>query len=86
MTLTYMSENGNGGPAAIADVQTWANMYSQNGLVVFSGIQTVWYPFGVDQGGGNWSISLPGTMLVGTGAAVASMGQPSNAQIEAQLP
>lgn len=86
MTLSYMSENGSGGPAAQADVNVWANMYGQNGLVVYSGHQDVWYPFGVNQGGGSWSIALPGTMLLQPGMTVAKVGVPSAAEIQAVLP
>ena len=86
MTLSYMSENAQGGPAAQSDVAAWAQSYSQNGIVAYSGYQDVWYPFGVDQGGGSFSISLPGTMLVGTGATVSKIGVPSNAEIQAALP
>jgi hypothetical protein len=45
-----------------------------------------WYPFGVDMGGGQWSIGLPGTMLLKPGLEITVMGQPSQAQIQAALP
>lgn len=86
MTLTYMSESADGGPATQADVQAWANNYGQNGLVVFSGLQDVWYPFGVDSGGGSFSISLPGTMLVGPGSKIAKVGIPTIQEIEIVIP
>lgn len=86
MTLSYMSEDVNGGPGTLADVQAWANMYGQNGLVVYSNHQDVWYPFGVDQGGGSFSIALPGTIFVGPGAKIALMGVPTPQQIELVLP
>ncbi|WP_146659320.1 TlpA family protein disulfide reductase [Enhygromyxa salina] len=86
MTLSYMSENGSGGPAAQADVVAWASQYGQDGLVVYSNHQDVWYPFGVSQGGNSWSISLPGTMLLEPGMKITKMGVPSNAEIQAALP
>ena len=86
MTLSYMSENAQGGPAALADVQVWANNYGQDGLVAYSNYQDVWYPFGVSQGGGSFSIALPGTMLIEPGATITKLGVPSNAEIVAALP
>ena len=86
MTLTYMSESADGGPATQADVIAWSDMYSQNGLVVFSGLQDVWYPFGVDQGGGSFGIALPGTMLVGPNAKIAKLGVPSTLEVELVIP
>ncbi len=86
MTLTFMSENAEGGPAAQSDVSAWASTYSHNGLVVYSGAGDVWYPFGEDQGGGSWLISLPGTMLLGPGAVVSKVGVPSISEVEAALP
>ncbi|WP_181234127.1 TlpA family protein disulfide reductase [Enhygromyxa salina] len=86
MTLTYMSESVNGGPATQADVQAWASDYGQAGLVVFSSAQDVWYPFGADVGGGSFSISLPGTMLVGTGGKIARLGIPTIQEIELVIP
>jgi hypothetical protein len=44
-----------------------------------------WYPFGVDAGGGNWNINLPGILLLDQGMAIATMGEPSPSQIEAAL-
>ena len=85
MTLTYMSENAQGGPAAQADVQAWANNFGQNGLVLYSSHQDVWYPFGVDQGGGSFSIALPGTMFVGPGAKIAKVGVPTQQEIDIVL-
>ncbi|WP_146155208.1 TlpA family protein disulfide reductase [Enhygromyxa salina] len=86
MTLSYMSENAQGGAASVADVQVWADNYGQDGLVVFSNLQDVWYPFGVDQGGGSFSISLPGTMLLEPGARITKLGVPSPTEIQAALP
>jgi hypothetical protein len=86
MTVSYVSENANGGPAALSDVQAWANNYGQDGLVVYSNLQDVWYPFGVDQGGGSFSISLPGTMLLEPGMRITKLGYPSNAEVVAALP
>jgi hypothetical protein len=86
MTLSYVSEGGSGGPATQSDVNVWASNYGQNGIVAYSGHQDVWYPFGVNQGGGSWSIALPGTMLLGTGASIVKIGVPSNAEIQAALP
>ena len=86
MTLTYMNENAQGGPAQQSDVQAWANQFGQNGIVAYSNYQAVSYPFGVNQGGGSWSIALPGTMLVGTGMSIAKVGEPTNAEIMAALP
>jgi thiol-disulfide isomerase/thioredoxin len=86
MTLTYMSESADGGPGTQADVQAWADTYGQNGLVVFSSLQDVWYPFGIDSGGGSFSIALPGTMLVGPGAKIAKIGIPTIEDIELVIP
>lgn len=86
MTLSYMSENNEGQPGGLADVQAWANNFGQNGIVAFSNYQDVWYPFGIDQGGGSFSIALPGTMLVGTKAKIALIGVPTTQQIELVIP
>ncbi|KIG17798.1 hypothetical protein DB30_02831 [Enhygromyxa salina] len=86
MTLTFMSESVNGDPATQADVQAWADTYGQDGLVVFGSQQDVWYPFAMDAGGGSFSISLPGTMLVGAGAKIAKLGIPSIQDIELVIP
>lgn len=86
MTLSYMSESGDGSPGGLADVQVWASMYQQNGLVVFSDHQDVWYPFGVDNGGGSFGIALPGTMFVGPKAKIAKLGIPTTQEIELVIP
>lgn len=86
MTLSYMSESGDGSPGGLADVQAWANMYGQDGLVTFSSHQDVWYPFGIDQGGGSFSIALPGTMFVGPQAKIAKLGVPTTQEIELVIP
>jgi len=86
MTLTYMSENVDGGPATLADVQAWSDTFSQDGLVVFSSHEDVWYPFGVDQGGGSFGISLPSTIFVGPDMKIAKMGIPTQQEIELVSP
>ena len=86
MTVTYLSENASGGPPSVGDAQGWANNFGQSGLVVFSNYQDVWYPFGVNQGGGSFSIALPGTMLLRPGMEIALIGNPSNADIQNALP
>lgn len=86
MTISYMSENSSGGPASIADVQAWANMFMQDGIVAFSSDENVWYPFGVDGGGGSFSIALPGTMFVGPKMKIAKMGVPTPQEIELVIP
>ena len=85
MTLTYLSENGQGGPAQASDAMSWANNFGQDGMVLTGGPEEVWYPFGIDQGGGSFSIALPGTIFVGPGMKVAKMGSPSNQEIEIVL-
>ncbi|WP_146156407.1 TlpA family protein disulfide reductase [Enhygromyxa salina] len=86
MTLTYVSEGADGSPATLADVQAWTNTYNHKGLVVTSGLQDVWYPFGVDTGGGSFSISLPGVILVGPNMKIAKMGEPTIQEIELVIP
>ena len=86
MTLTYMSESEEGGPATQADVQAWADTYAQKGMVVFSSLEDVWYPFGVDQGGDSYAITLPGTMLVGTNAKISKLGIPTIEELEMVIP
>ncbi|PRQ04608.1 hypothetical protein ENSA5_06130 [Enhygromyxa salina] len=86
ITLTYMSQDAEGAPPSQADVDAWAQQFSQDGIVAFSDFSNVWYPFGVDQGGGSYSISLPGTMLVAPGVEVVKVGVPSLAELEAALP
>lgn len=86
MTISYMSENSTGGPGGPNDVSAWANMYGQDGIVAFSNYEDVWYPFGVDQGGGSFSIALPGTMLLGRNVKIAKIGVPTQAEIQAVLP
>ena len=86
MTVTYMSESLDSSPGDLADVQSWATMFSQDGLVVFSNHQDVWYPFGVDQGGGSFSIALPGTIFIGPGMKIAKMGVPTTQEIQLVIP
>jgi hypothetical protein len=86
MTISYMSEDANGGEPGVAEVQAWANMFQQDGIVAFSTLQDVWYPFGVDQGGGSFSIALPGTMFVGPKMKIAKMGVPTPQEIELVIP
>lgn len=86
MTLSYMSEDATGGPAKLSDVQAWANQYGQQGIVAFSSYEDVWYPFGVDQGNGSFSIALPGTIFLGPGVKIAKMGVPTPQEIELVLP
>jgi len=81
-------EDASSQPANQADAAAWASQFGQNGVVVadpnFSSDQN-WYPFGVDAGGGNWNINLPGILLLDQGMAIATMGEPSPSQIEAAL-
>ncbi|PRQ09247.1 hypothetical protein [Enhygromyxa salina] len=86
MTLTYVSEGADGSPATLADVQAWTNNYSHKGLVVRSDLSDVWYPFGVDQGGGSFAIALPGTILIGPKMKIAKMGEPTTQEIELVIP
>lgn len=86
MTMTFMSESADGGPTSQADVQAWASTYGQNGLVVYGTQQDVWFPFGVDQGGGSFGIALPGTALVGPMATIAKIGIPTVQEIELVIP
>lgn len=86
LTLTYMSESYDSSPGTQADVQAWANMYSITGVVAYSSLQDVWYPFGIDQGGGSYMILLPGTMLLAPGGVIAKIGVPTLAEVEAVLP
>jgi hypothetical protein len=86
MTVTYVSEGADGSPATLADVQAWTNNYNHKGLVVRSDLQDVWYPFGVDGGGGSFSISLPGTIFIGPGMKIAKMGEPTIQEIELVVP
>lgn len=87
MTLTFVSENASGGPAALADVQAWTNNYGHKGLVVTSdNLEEAWYPFGVDQGDGSFGISLPGTIFIGPKMKIAKMGEPTLQEIELVIP
>jgi hypothetical protein len=79
---------GNYGAATQADAAAWAQQFSQTGVVVAHGnfnTSQDWYPFGIDAGGGNWNINLPGIILLDEGMEIATMSQPSQAQIEAAL-
>lgn len=87
MTITMVYENSAGQPSSQADAEAWASMYGHNGIVAYtSGTDDFWYPYGVDLGGGNFNIDLPGIMLVGTMNSIAKIGLPSTAEIEAALP
>lgn len=85
MTVTYLDENGAGAKATSADALAWADQFGQDGMVLTSTYEDVWYPFGVDQGGGSFAIALPGTIFVGPGMKIAKMGVPSNQEIEIVL-
>jgi hypothetical protein len=86
MTLTYVSEGNNGPPATLADAQAWATNFNHNGIVAFSSHMDVWYPFGVDMGGGSFSIALPGIIFVGPGMKIAKMSEPTVQEIELVVP
>lgn len=86
MTITYVSEGAAGPPATLADAQAWATNYSHNGIVAISDLQDVWYPFGVDMGGGSFSIALPGIIFIGLNMKIAKMGEPTIQEIELVLP
>ena len=86
MTITYLSENASGGQPNSSDAQGWANNFNQSGLVVVSNYQDVWYPFGINQGGGSYSIALPGTMLLEPGMRIYKVENISGADIQAVLP
>jgi hypothetical protein len=86
MTITYVSEGANGPPATLADAQAWATNYSHNGIVAISDLQDVWYPFGVDQGGGSFGISLPGIIFIGPNMKIAKMSEPTVQEIELVIP
>ena len=53
---------------------------------MFSNHDNVWYPFGVDQGGGSFSIALPGTMLLEPGMRIYKIGAISGGDVQAALP
>ena len=83
--MVYQDATGN--PSDQADAELWASNYGHQGVVAYtSGTDDYWYPYGVDTGGGNFSISLPGIMLVGPMNTIAKIGSPSIAEIEAALP
>ena len=86
MTITYVSEGANGPPATLADAQAWATNYNHKGQVVISDHQDVWYPFGVDQGGGSFGIALPGIIFVGPNMKIAKMSEPTVQEIELVIP
>jgi hypothetical protein len=87
LTVTFVYENAAGQPSTQADAAQWANTYQQDGIVAFAAnSDDFWYPYGVDQGGGSFSIELPGIMLVGAMNEVVKIGFPSTAEIEAALP
>ena len=80
-------ENASGQPSNQSDAEQWASMFGHDGVVAYtSNTDDFWYPYGVDQGGGNFSINLPGIMLVGTMNTIAKIGEPSTAEIQAALP
>jgi hypothetical protein len=85
MTLTYVSE-GNAGPAVLADAQAWATTYNHQGIVAMSNLQDVWYPFGVDMGGGSFGIALPGIIFIGPNMKIAKMSEPTIQEIELVVP
>lgn len=85
MTITFVSEGADGSPATLADVQVWTNNYNHKGLVVWGSMEEVWYPFGVDNGGG-FSIALPGTIFIGPNMKIAKMGEPTPQEIELVIP
>jgi hypothetical protein len=84
MTISYVSE-GNAGPATLADAQSWATTYNHQGIVAMSSLQDVWYPFGVDMGGGSFGIALPGIILIGPNMKIAKMSEPTVQEIELVL-
>jgi hypothetical protein len=86
MTITYVSEGAAGPPATLADAQAWATTYNHLGIVAISDSQEVWYPFGVDMGGGSFSIALPGIMLIGPNMKIAKMTEPTIQEIELVSP
>jgi hypothetical protein len=86
MTISYVSEGSLGPPATLSDAQVWANNYGHQGLVVISNYMDVWYPFGIDVGGGTYQINLPGILLVGPGMEIAKMTEPTIQEIELVIP
>jgi hypothetical protein len=86
MTITYVSEGVNGPPATLADAQAWTTNYNHNGLVTISDHQDVWYPFGIDMGGGSFGIALPGIILIGPKMKIAKMTEPTTQEIELVSP
>lgn len=86
MTISYVSEGADGSPATLADVQAWTSTYGHQGLVVTSTLQDVWYPFGVDMGGGSFGISLPGIIFIGPNMKIAKMTEPTIQEIELVIP
>ncbi|GEM_PF-3958850 len=86
--MIVVGEDVSNGPAGQKEAALWRDSYAQTGVVVAdprwdSG--PTWYPFGVAQGE-SWSIGLPGTLLMGAGLEVISMGRPTDAQVVAALP
>jgi hypothetical protein len=86
MTITYVSEGNAGPPATLADAQAWATNFNHNGIVAFSNLMDVWYPFGVDMGGGSFSIALPGIIFIGPNMKIAKMSEPTIQEIELVVP
>ena len=87
LTVSFVYENASGQPSNQADAAQWANSYGQDGIVAFAAnTDDFWYPYGIDQGGGNFQILLPGIMLAGPLNTIAKIGQPTTAEIEAALP
>jgi hypothetical protein len=86
MTITYVSEGAAGPPATLADAQAWATNYNHQGLVTISDYQDVWYPFGIDMGGGSFSIALPGIIFIGPNMKIAKMSEPTIQEIERVIP
>jgi hypothetical protein len=86
MTISYVSEGANGPPATLADAQAWTTNYGHEGLVVFSDLPDVWYPFGIDQGGGSFGIALPGIIFIGPNMKIAKMTEPTIQEIELVVP
>jgi hypothetical protein len=89
ITVIVVGQNANNQDATQADAASWRDNYGQTGVVVADpGWNTgpTWYPFGVDAGGGQWSIGLPGLGLLAPGMEVVTIGNPTAAQIEGALP
>lgn len=57
-----------------------------NGAVVVSDHQDVWYTFAVEESDGEFSIAMPGIVLLAPGMEIVKMSEPTIEEIEQVLP